>query len=108
MKTLTEVGIAKQAQRFVGSLSHATFEIGGTQTNIDIFKTSIVGDTVKVFIYFDDTVDGEIGNIKLIDKDGDVVAIAERVFNKPRTKGLYVAFKYKFVEMEVEENGGIQ
>lgn len=107
MKTLTGVGIAKQAQRFIDSLSHATYELGGTEKNIDIFKTSIVGDTVKVFIYFDDTVDGEVGNIKLIDKDGDVIAMAERVFNKPRIKGLYVAFKYRFVEMEVEDDGSI-
>lgn len=108
MKTLTEVGINKQAQRFVDSLSHAAYEIGGVERTIDIFKTSIVGDTVKVFVYFDDSVDGEIGNVKLVDKDGDVVAKAESIFNKPRTKGLYIAFKYKFVEMEVEENGGIQ
>lgn len=105
MKTLTQIGLNKQASRFIDSISHAEYTINGATGTIDIFKTSIEGDVVKIFVYFDDSVDGDVGNVKLVDKDGDVVAEAERTFNKPQTKGLYVAFRYKFTEMEVEASG---
>jgi hypothetical protein len=103
MKTLTDVGIRKQAQRFIDSLSHATYELNGEEKQIDLFKTSVIGDEVKVYVYFDDSVAGEVGEVKLVDKDGDVIAHAVKSFSKPQIKGLYVVFKYRFVEVEVEE-----
>ncbi|SKC68058.1 hypothetical protein [Maledivibacter halophilus] len=100
MKTLTNIGIRKQAQRFINSLSHATYELNGDEKQIDIFKSSIDDNTVKIYVYLDDSVEGEIDNIKLIDIDGDAIAHASRVFIKPSQKGLYTVFKYRFVEVE--------
>lgn len=100
--TLTETGLSKQAQRFIDSLAHATYELDGVTKTVNLFKTSVEGSTVKVYVYFDDSIAGEVKNVKLVDKDGDIVAHADRAFSKPLIKGLYVAFKYKFVEMEVE------
>ncbi|NEZ45115.1 hypothetical protein [Paenibacillus alvei] len=105
MKTLTEVGIRKQLQRFSDSLSHAEYDCNGKAEKIDFMKLTIEKDTLKVFIYFDETIVGEVGRVRLVDKDGDIVALAERVFVKPTAKGLYVTFRYKLVEMEVDENG---
>lgn len=105
MKTMTDTGLRKQAQRFVDSLSHAEYELDGVTKRIDLFRTSVEGDLVKVFVFFDDAVAGEIGSVQLIDKDGDTVARAERSFIKPATKGLYVVFKYRYTEMEVEGIG---
>ena len=62
-------------------------------------------DSAKVYVYFDDTIVGEVSDVQLVDKDGDVVASTDRVFEKPTGKGLYVAFKYKIEEMEVETIG---
>ncbi|MEF2965679.1 hypothetical protein V3851_07540 [Paenibacillus sp. M1] len=108
MKTLTPIGIRKQATRFVDSLAGAAYEIDGSVKNIDLFRTSIDDDgTVKVYVYFDDSVSGTMGQIRLIDRDGDVVALADRAFVKPASKGLYVAFKYKFVEMEDDTDVGL-
>ena len=39
-------------------------------------------------------------DISLVDKDGDIIAIAARTFTKPRTKGIYSVFAYTFVEVE--------
>jgi len=103
MKTLTDVGIRKQAQRFIDSLSHATYELNSEEKQIDLFKAYVNGDEVKVYVYFDDSVAGEVGEVKLVDKDGDIIAHAVKSFNKPLIKGLYVVFKYRFVEVEVEE-----
>lgn len=102
MKTLTEVGLRKQAQRFSDSISHASYDNEGAPKTIPIFNNIVEGESVKIYVFFDDTVIGSVSNVKLVDKDGDVVAQSDRVFTKPREKGLYVAFKYKYAEMEVE------
>ena len=43
--------------------------------------------------------------VQLVDKDGDIIASAgERVFTKTPGKGLYIAFKYNILEVEVESS----
>jgi hypothetical protein len=101
MKTLTQTGIDKQLLRLQDSLSHATYLLNGQQKQVDIFKTEIDQNLIKVFVYLDDTVSGTVSNISLVDKDGDVIALAEREFIKPQSKGLYSVFAYRFVEVEV-------
>ena len=55
--------------------------------------------------YFDDTVIGDVAEVQLVDKDGDIIASAgERVFTKTPGKGLYIAFKYNILEVEVESS----
>ncbi|MFW5435200.1 hypothetical protein [Paenibacillus apiarius] len=105
MKTFTEIGLQKQLQRFADSLTHAAYQQSGETKRIEFLKLTTEGNTVRVYIYFDDSIAGQIGNVELIDHDGDIVARAEREFIKPTNKGLYVAFKYRLVEMEVEELG---
>lgn len=102
MKTLTEVGLRKQAQRFSDSIAHASYDNDGVPKTIPIFNNIVEGDSVKIYVFFDDAVIGSVGNVQLVDKDGDVVAQSDRVFTKPKEKGLYIAFKYKYAEMEVE------
>lgn len=102
MKTLTEIGLRKQAQRFSDSISHASYDNEGAPKTIPIFNNIVENDSVKVYVFFDDAVIGNISNVKLVDKDGDVVAQSDRAFTKPKEKGLYIAFKYKYAEMEVE------
>lgn len=53
---------------------------------------------MKIYIYFDDTISGNVANVQLVDADGDVVAQSDREFEKPPSKGLYVAFKYTIIE----------
>ena len=61
--------------------------------------------SARVYIYFDDTVIGDVAEVQLVDKDGDIIASAgERVFTKTPGKGLYIAFKYNILEVEVESS----
>lgn len=101
MKTLTPVGINKQLARLKGSLSHATYLLNGQQKQVDIFMTELDGNLIKIFVYLDDTVSGTVDKISLVDKDGDVIALADRQFIKPQSKGLYSVFAYTFTEVEV-------
>ena len=100
MKTLTSIGIQKIGQRFVDSVDHAAYTLNGVPQTVEPFRRF-----VRVYIYFDDTVIGDVAEVQLVDKDGDVIASAnERVFTKTPGKGLYIAFKYNILEVEVESS----
>lgn len=101
-KTLTDTALAKQAKRFSDSIDHASYTLDGAPKTIPIFKKSISGPLIKIYVYFDDTVTGKIENVQLVDTDGDFAASSPRTFTKANNKGLYVAFKYQFTELEVE------
>lgn len=106
-KTLSEVGIQKIAQRFVDSIDHAAYSLNGQPQTVPPFRRIADASSAKVYVYFDDTIVGEVKDVRLIDSDGDVVASTDRTFTKPTGKGLYVAFKYNVTEMEVESLGSI-
>ena len=102
-KTLKPIGIEKIGRRFADSIDHAAYTLNGEPKTAPPFRKLVENNVVKVYIYFDDTVSGEVANVELVDTDGDVVAAVEdRVFTKPQSKGLYVAFKYNIKEMEVD------
>lgn len=105
-KTLTDIGIQKIGRRFVDSVSHANYTLNGEPKTIPLFRTIVNGSDVRVYVYFDDTIIGDVSNVELVDKDGDIVATSDdKVFTKTTGKGLYVAFKYNVREMEVEKSG---
>ena len=107
VRTLTDIGIHKIGQRFINSLDHAAYTLDGEQKAIPLFRKTAEGDEIRVYVYFDEDVLGAVSEVKLIDTDGDTVASSgEQVFTKTPGKGLYIAFKYNIVEMEVEEVDG--
>lgn len=102
MKTLKPIALNKIAQRFADSLSHALYTMDGSVKQTPIFNADVEDNIVRVYISFDEEVGGSLSQVELVDRSGDVVAVAEREFIKPQEMGLYVAFKYKFTEEEVE------
>lgn len=101
-KTLTDVGIYKIGKRFADSIDHAAYTLNGVPKTVAPFRKIVDGDTVNIYIYFDDTVKGTVADAQLIDVDGDIVAAADWAFEKPTSKGLYIAFKYQIIERETE------
>lgn len=102
-KTIYESGIQKIGQRLVDSIDHATYTLNGVPKTVPLFRTMVEGGNVRIYVYFDDTVVGDISNVELVDKDGDtVIGAGDKVFTKTTGKGLYVAFKYQIKETEVE------
>lgn len=99
------IGIQKIGQRFVDSVDHAAYTLNGVPQTVEPFRRFVQGASARVYIYFDDTVIGDVAEVQLVDKDGDVIASAnERVFTKTPGKGLYIAFKYNILEVEVESS----
>ena len=103
MKTVTTLGLTKVMQRFVAALSHISYTLNGVTMTTAEFNTVVEDDLLRVYLYFDDTVVGAVSDVALVDTDADVVAVLEQEFIKPQDKGLYIVFKYRFYEMEVEQ-----
>lgn len=57
-KTLTAVGIEKIGRRFADSVDHAAYTLNGAPKTVKPFRKLIEADTVKIYVYFDDTVSG--------------------------------------------------
>ena len=70
-KTLTDIGIQKIGQRFVDSVDHAAFTLNGQPKTVQPFRKIVSGSDARVYVYFDDTVIGDVSNVELIDTDGE-------------------------------------
>ena len=99
MKTLTNTALNKMANNYLNSLSHVLYDLDDVEKQIDFFKKKIEGNTVQIYIFFDEAYKGKITNIRVIDKDGDVVAIDNKVYERTSKKALYIAFKHEFTEV---------
>ena len=99
MKSLTDTALIKMANDYVNSLSKVKYKLDGVEKEIDFFSKKVVGKTAQVYVFFDENYKGKITDIKVIDKDGDVVAVDNKVYERTTEKALYVAFKHEFTEV---------
>ena len=99
MRTLTDLALNKMANNYLNSLSHVLYDLDDVEKQIDFFKKKVEGNTVQAYVFFDENYKGKITNIRVIDKDGDVVAVDNKVYERTTEKALYVAFKHEFTEV---------
>ena len=99
MKTLTNLALNKMANNYLNSLSHVLYDLDDVEKQIDFFKKKVDGNTVQLYVFFDENYKGKITNIRVIDKDGDIVAVDNKVYERTTEKALYVAFKHEFTEV---------
>ena len=65
-KTLTDLGIQKIGRRFVDSIDHANYTLNGEPKTVPPFRTMVNGSDVRVYIYFNDTVIGDVANAAVV------------------------------------------
>ena len=99
MKTLTDLALNKMANYYLDSLSHVLYKLDGEEKRLEFFSKKVVGRTVQVYIFFDENYKGKITDIRVIDKEGDIVAVDNKVYERTTNKALYVAFKHEFTEV---------
>ena len=99
MKTLTDIALNKMANYYLDSLSHVLYNLDGEEKRLDFFSKKVVGKTVQAYVFFDENYKGTITDIRVIDKDGDIVAVDNKVYERTTNKALYVAFKHEFTEV---------
>ena len=99
MRTLTDKALNNMAQNYINSLSHVLYDLNGEEKQTGFFKKSAVQNMAQAYVFFDDNYKGTITNIRVYDKEGDVVEIDNRVYERTSDKALYVAFKHEFTEV---------
>ena len=99
MKTLTDLALNKMANYYLDNLSHVLYNLDGEEKRLDFFSKKVVGKTVQAYVFFDENYKGKITDIRVIDKDGDIVAVDNKVYERTTNKALYVAFKHEFTEV---------
>lgn len=95
---ITPQGIGEIAECILGLISHGTYDLDGVTNETVIYKTSIKGNQVMIYLYFEDGLSGNLSNFKLISVNGNEFAIKPEVIEKPNTKGLLVRFKFEVRE----------
>lgn len=96
---ITQEGIQEIAQSILDLVDYAEVQMKTETKELQLYRTSIDKDTLKIFIMLDDTVVGDIKNIKLIGKSGKVLLENPQEIIKNATKGLLVVFSIKVVEV---------
>ena len=99
MKILTDLALNKMANAYLDSLSHVLYKLDGEEKRLEFFSKKVVGRTVQAYVFFDENYKGKITDIRVIDKDGDIVAVDNKVYERTTNKALYVAFKHEFTEV---------
>ena len=99
MRTLTDLALNKMANYYLDSLSHVLYNLDGEERRLEFFSKKVVGKTVQAYVFFDENYKGKITDIRVIDKDGDIVAVDNKVYERTTNKALYVAFKHEFTEV---------
>ena len=99
MRTLTDKALNNMAQNYINSLSHVLYDLNGEEKQTGFFKKSAVQNMAQAYVFFDDNYKGTITNIRVYDKEGDIVEIDDRVYERTSDKALYVAFKHEFTEV---------
>ena len=99
MRTLTEKALNKMAQKYIDSLSHVLYTLNGEERQTGFFKKSAVENIAQAYVFFDENYKGIITNIRVLDKDGDIVEVDNRIYERTSDKALYVAFKHEFTEV---------
>jgi len=95
---MTADGITKFATAIGNTITRCECTISGTVKNLPIQSTQVVGDTVQVNIYLDDTLQGTVTEARLYDNVGTLLASRPDSISKPATKALLLVFKFKISE----------
>ncbi|BCZ48417.1 hypothetical protein psyc5s11_44840 [Clostridium gelidum] len=98
---ITEKGINKIANLIVGLVKKGQVTVEGITKDVELYRTAVNKDTLKIFLLLDDTFTGKIENKNLIDQDGEIIFQNSNVVQKDTTKGLLIVFSVKISEVEV-------
>lgn len=96
---ITTIGINKIANLIVGLIKKGQVTVDGVTKDVELYRTSVDNDTLKIFLLLDDTFTGKIENKCLIDQDEEVIFQNSNVVQKDTTKGLLIVFSVKISEV---------
>jgi hypothetical protein len=97
---ITNDGLNKLANEIENCIDHGTYTVDGQKKDTPIYKVSVDGNKIRIFLYLDETEGiGTLSEFELIDEDGDVFAEKADSIEKGDLKGLLVAFDFNIQEV---------
>jgi hypothetical protein len=91
---ISSSGLLKVKNALIGLLLRGQYTKNGVVYTTPIFKTSVDGDNINIYLYLDDTVSGNVTQVQLIDRDGEVFDSQPENISKPSINGLLFTFTY--------------
>lgn len=91
---ITNVLKQKIINKIVDSINCCSYTINGESKRKEIFRIISDEKSFNVKVRFDDSDEGEIENLKILDLDNDVILINDNKFNKPANKSIVVSFNF--------------
>lgn len=80
-------------------IARGTYTINGVTKNVDIYASSVVGNTITIQLYFADSDAGQITAVKLINIEGGIFADKPDAITKVPNKGILVKFIFNISEV---------
>lgn len=96
---IEKTGLAAFNKAIAGTFARAVCTISGKDYNLPIHSISIDGATFTVNVYLDDTINGQVTNTKLYDKDGVLLIQRPDRVDKPSEKNLLIVFNLELREV---------
>mgnify|MGYP006286336911 FL=1 len=97
---ITNAGLNKLAEEIDNFIDHGTYTVDGNKKDTPIYKVTIDGNKLRIFLYLDETEGvGDLSEFELIDADGNVFAEKADSIEKGNLKGLLIAFDFDIQEV---------
>lgn len=81
------------------NLSKAVIKLDNIDTDINIHSTNIVNNVLTVYIFLNDSIQGHITYVKLIDLEGNIFAEKADNILKDVSDGILASFKFTLSEV---------
>lgn len=98
---ITEKGLNIIANSILNLIDHAEIKIDDEVKKLNLYKTSIEKNYLKVFLMLDDTVRGKIKETNLLSKSNEILMSRCEIIDKDISKGLLIIFSIKINEVDI-------
>jgi hypothetical protein len=96
---ITQDGINFIYNTLKNGLYKAQVLVNGQYKDVNIQKVEVTTNSIKIFVYVDETVAGQITQYRLITVDGKTFLTRSENITKDNTRGLLTVFEIKLQEV---------
>ncbi len=96
---ITQDGINFLYNVLKNGLYTAQVLVNGQWKDIKIQKVEVLTNSIKIYVYIDETITGQITQYRLITNDGKTFLTRSENITKDNTRGLLTVFEIKLLEV---------
>lgn len=96
---ITQDGLNFMYNTIKNNLYKAQVLVNGQYKDVNIQKVEVTTNSIKIFVYIDETITGQITQYRLITNDGKIFLTRNENITKDNTRGLLTVFEIKLQEV---------